>query len=295
MKKITTLFLAMFAFAGFANNGDELTPEEQAYLAKLDSVNSTFTYYTGSVDLQNKLAVLDLPEGFTYLKGDEGEYVLETIWGNPHSEIIGLMFPEGTSAISNEFKYAVEITYTEDGYVDDEDAKKLDYDDLLKEMQNDAIENNKFRVEEGYPAIELVGWATPPFYDEENKKLHWAKELKFEGYDTNTLNYNVRVLGRKGYLNLNVIANMSQLDAVNADIEKIIQSVHFSKGYTYKEFNPDIDSIAAYGIGGLIAGKVLAKAGFFVVLLKFWKVIAIAVVGFFGAFKKKIFGSKEEE
>lgn len=296
MKKITALFLMMFAFTVFANNGDELTPEEaQAYLAQLDSINSTFTYHTGNVNLKDKLAVLNLPEGFTYLEGEEGEYVLEKIWGNPHSEIIGLMFPEGNSAISDEFKYAVEITYTEDGYVEDEDAKELDYDDLLKEMQEDAVDGNESRIEQGYPAIELVGWATPPFYDAKNKKLHWAKELKFEGYDTNTLNYNVRVLGRKGYLNLNVIADMSQLEAVNNDIEKIIESVHFSEGYTYKEFNPEIDDIAAYGIGGLIAGKVLAKAGFFVVLLKFWKVIAIAVAGFFGTFKKKIFGSKKEE
>lgn len=293
MKKITTLIVLLFAVPLFANNDKELIPEEQVYLEQLDSINKTFTYRTGSVKLEDKLAVLDLPQGFTYLEGDEGEYVLENIWGNPHSEIIGLMFPEGNSAISDEFKYAVEITYTEDGYVDDEDAKDLDYDDLLKEMQEDAVEGNKSRLENGYPSIELVGWASPPFYDEKNKKLHWAKELKFEGYDTNTLNYNVRVLGRKGYLNLNVIADMSQLDTVNKDIDKIIESVRFSEGYTYKEYDSEVDNLAAYGIGGLIAGKVLAKAGFFVLLLKFWKVIAIAVTGFFAVFKKKIFGSKE--
>ena len=43
---------------------------------------------------------------------------------------------------------------------------------------------------------------------------------------------------------------------------------------TYSEFNPDIDTVAAYGIGGLIAGKVLAKAGVLaaglVLLKKFW-------------------------
>jgi uncharacterized membrane-anchored protein len=40
-----------------------------------------------------------------------------------------------------------------------------------------------------------------------------------------------------------------------------------------------VDEVAAWTVGGLVAGKVMAKAGFFVVLLKFWKVIALAVAG----------------
>ncbi|TYA89160.1 DUF2167 domain-containing protein, partial [Seonamhaeicola marinus] len=62
----------------------------------------------------------------------------------------------------------------------------------------------------------------------------------------------------------------------------------------YSDFNPDIDQVAAYGIGGLIAGKILAKAGFFAVILKFWKFIAIGAVALFSSFRKKIFGNKKE-
>jgi hypothetical protein len=53
--------------------------------------------------------------------------------------------------------------------------------------------------------------------------LYWARELKFGEQPVNTLNYNIRVLGRKGVLVLNFIANMDQqavadtsLDAVRA-------------------------------------------------------------------------------
>jgi uncharacterized membrane-anchored protein len=35
--------------------------------------------------------------------------------------------------------------------------------------------------------------------------------------------------------------------------------------------------VAAWTVGGLVAGKVLAKVGFFAGLLKFWKVIAIGL------------------
>ncbi len=109
------------------------------------------------------------------------------------------------------------------------------------------------------------------------------------------MNYNIRVLGRKGFLVLNAIGDIGVLGKVQEDIDPILASVDFNPGFRYSDFNPDVDEIAAYGIGGLIAGKVLAKAGIFAVLLKFWKIIALAVVGAFSAFRKKIFGTKEEE
>ena len=58
--------------------------------------------------------------------------------------------------------------------------------------------------------------------------------------------------------------------------------------------NTEFNDISLYGIGGLIAVKTLAKAGMFLLLLKFWKVVAIG----FGAILieiKKFFGSKSEE
>ena len=45
----------------------------------------------------------------------------------------------------------------------------------------------------------------------------------------------------------------------------------FRDGARYGDFDASIDEIAAVGIGGLIAGKVLAKAGFLVLALAFLK------------------------
>jgi uncharacterized membrane-anchored protein len=156
-------------------------------------------------------------------------------------------------------------------------------------------EANKQRVALGYSSVQLIGWAASPYYDQENKKLHWAKELSFEGEEENTLNYNIRILGRKGYLMLNIIGNMSVLPQVQTDTNKILASVDFQDGYQYADFNPEMDKVAAYGIGSLIAGKLLAKTGFFVVLLKFWKLIAIGITGFFLVLKRKIFRTKAGE
>ena len=160
-------------------------------------------------------------------------------------------------------------------------------------MQEDTKEQNQYRQEMGYGAIEMIGWASEPFYDATTKKLHWDKELHFDGELENTLNYNIRILGRKGYLNMNAISYMEHLPLVQQNIDEIIASAEFTPGNRYSDFNPDLDEVAAYGVGGLIAGKILAKTGFFALILKFWKFIALGAIGVFGAFRKKLFGSKE--
>jgi hypothetical protein len=49
--------------------------------------------------------------------------------------------------------WVVTIDYSEDGYVKDDDASKINYDDLLKQMQAGVAENNKTRKEKGYPTV----------------------------------------------------------------------------------------------------------------------------------------------
>jgi uncharacterized membrane-anchored protein len=295
MKTTFTLLFAFVLTFTFAQESiNDLTQDEQNLLQqKIDSVNNSFTYEYGKISLQNGIAEIDVPKNYKFLNAEQSSYVLSDLWGNPPSEVLGLLFPKDINPLSDNFTYAVEVTFSKEGFIKDDDAKDLDYDDLLEEMQEGTNADNAERKKLGYPTMDLIGWASKPYYDEAEKKLHWAKELKFEGEEINTLNYNIRVLGREGYLNLNAIGTIEILPEFKNDVNEILSSVHFTEGNKYADFNPEIDTVAAYGIGGLIAGKLLAKAGFFVLILKFWKIIAVAVVGAFSVFKKKIFGSKE--
>jgi len=65
-------------------------------------------------------------------------------------------------------------------------------------------EGSKERVKEGYPPIELIGWAAPPRYDSAAKKLYWAKEIEIRD-SPNTRELQHRLLGRRGVLNLNAV------------------------------------------------------------------------------------------
>ena len=232
---LTSIMLCLsFTITYCQENQDEITKEQEIeYQRVIDSINSSFKYQYGKISLENGIAEIDIPKGYKFLNAEQSKYVLSDLWGNPPSEVLGLLFPEEISPISDDFTYAVEITYSNEGYIDDEDAKDLDYDYLLEEMQDDTNAANPERKKLGYPEIDIVGWASKPFYDDKNKKLHWAKELSFEGEELNTLNYNIRVLGRKGYLNLNAIGTINVLPKFNNDVDEILNSVHFTVGNKY--------------------------------------------------------------
>jgi uncharacterized membrane-anchored protein len=152
------------------------------------------------------------------------------------------------------------------------------------------------REKAGYGAIELIGWAAPPRYDQAAKKLHWAKELKFSGNDENTLNYDIRLLGRGGVLILSAVASISQLPEIENKAPAILAAIDFNAGHRYADFSEASgDKVAKYGIGALVAGGVAAKLGFFkglwVLLLGAKKFVIIGVIAL-GALAKKFFANR---
>jgi uncharacterized membrane-anchored protein len=194
--------------------------------------------------------------------------------------------------------WAVIMSFDEDGYVKDDDAEKIDYDDLLKDMQEGTEADNQERAKEGYPPLHLVGWAEKPRYDKAGNKLFWAKELRFGESEENTLNYNVRALGRRGVLVLNAVSGMGALDKVKVGMQALQPAVEFNEGHRYAEFDPKIDKVAAYGIAGLVAGTLLAKGGMLKVLIAALiagkKFVIIGVVAI-GALLAKFLRGRSEE
>ncbi len=274
---------------------DTLTLSIDSTQIWIDEIEANLNYQHGVIELESGNATISVPEGFGFLDKEQANYVLTDLWGNMEDEtILGLLVPENRG-VMDDHSWLFTVSFEEMGYVEDEDADDIDYDDLLEELQEDTRVSNEQRAELGYQTVELVGWAASPHYDANAKVLHWAKELRFEGDSINTLNYNLRVLGRKGVFVLNAVASMPELEEVESNIDNVLTSVSFKEGHRYADFLPEVDEVAAWTVGGLVAGKVLAKAGFFAIILKFWKIIAVAVASFGGAIWKKIKGNKEEK
>lgn len=183
--------------------------------------------------------------------------------------------------------------------MDDAGAASIDYNKMLEEMQESAAETNAEREKQGFDPVTLIGWAEPPSYDAAAHKLYWAKELAFGQGEEHTLNYNIRVLGRRGVLVLNAVSHMRQLDSIRTEARAILSAVDFNEGHRYSDYLPGTDKAATYGIAGLIAGATAAKAGFFKVLLAGLlaakKAVAVGVLALVALVKKLLGrgGSKE--
>jgi hypothetical protein len=293
--KLTILaFIFLVAMTGFVYA--QTDTNELAQIAKISQLVKNLNYQQGEISLRGGLAKLSVPKEFNYLGPDDAETVLVKLWGNPPSDVkpLGLLMPAGLTPLATNC-WVVTIDYSEDGYVKDGDASKINYDDLLKKMQKGIAENNKARQEHGYPAITLVGWAAPPHYDAASHKLYWAKQLKFEGESHDTLNYSIRMLGRKGVLELNAVAGVDQLAEIDNQTPQILGMVDFQQGNRYADFDPKTDKVAEYGIAALVAGGALAAAaklgllkGLWVFLLAAKKFIVIGVIAAV-AFIKKFF------
>jgi uncharacterized membrane-anchored protein len=249
-------------------------------------------YQTGTIHLKDGLATLNLPESFRFLPPEGARRLLTEAWGNPPQAaagVLGMLVPHDTSPLAEE-GWGIVITFDEDGYVDDKDAASIDYDSLLKDMQKGLQEENERRKKAGFAAMTLVGWAEPPRYDAAAHKLYWAKDLTFDGSDRHTLNYNIRILGRRGVLVLNAVAAMGQITAIREQAGAILTAVEFNEGHRYADYLPGKDKAAAYGVAGLILGATAVKAGLFKALwlgiLAFKKFIVVGLMALIPALKR---------
>jgi uncharacterized membrane-anchored protein len=265
---------------------------------KLQEFEASLHYRHGRIVLGDGLAALTLDTNAGYLDPVESEKVLVDFWGNPPGfETLGMIFPEGQKATTPD-GWAVILSFDEDGYVKDDDAADLDYGDLLKKMKQEVRESNEQRRKEGYGTVELLGWAETPSYDSVQKKMYWAKSLRFDGNLDTTLNYNVRILGRRGVLVLNAVANVSDLSRVRKGMLPLMQAIEFENGHRYADFDPKLDKVATYGIAGLVAGAALMKVGFLKgligILLAAKKLLLIGGVAAV-AFISKLLGKRKEK
>ncbi len=310
-KPIAFALITLFATGTYAQSTDQL-PQTESTASETQSASETensaqnsaekflasLKFQTGKISLPNGIATLDLPTNFRYLSPEDSEKLLVQGWGNPPgNKTLGMIIPTETNPLSDS-GWGVVITYDEDGHVKDEDADKIDYATLLKTMKEESEEANKERVKQGYGAMHLVGWAEPPSYDKTARKLVWAKEYSTDKQGENSLNYNIRVLGRKGVLVLNAVAGMKQISQIKNEMPLILSVTEFTQGNRYADFDSKTDHMAEYGLAALVAGGVAAKMGLFaklgVFLLAFKKFIIIGFVAV-AAFLKNIFSKKSEK
>lgn len=276
------------------------TAEQQAEIRRLQALRDSVQPQNGLITIESAKATLNLGEDFYFLGAADARRVLTEAWGNPPSAVegvLGMVFPTGKDFLDD--SWGAVVTYTDDGYVSDEDAASIDYNQLLTQLRDGEEADNRARVADGYEAVTLTGWAQQPSYDAQRHNLIWAKELAFGDDPQHTLNYDVRVLGKSGVLSMNIVAGMDDLQTVGPDATRLMNTVTFNPGSQYTDYR-DGDRKAAYGVAGLIAGgaalAVAKKVGILGILLlvlkKGWIFILVGLGAAWTWARKQFSGQK---
>jgi uncharacterized membrane-anchored protein len=103
-----------------------------------------------------------------------------------------------------------------------------------------------------------------------------------------SVNWSVRVLGREGVMNIDLVLAPEGLDAALPEFEKVIDSFQYEDGQRYAQFTSG-DKIAEYGLAALVVGggaAIAAKTG---LLSKLLKPLLIGLA-FLAAMGKRIWG-----
>jgi uncharacterized membrane-anchored protein len=294
----------MLCLAGPAFAADpHPTPPPTASAAPDLSWQDKLQRQTGVITLLGSGARLNLGDEYYFLNATDSRKVLVEGWGNPPDAadgVLGMIFPVRFKPLDEKAWGAV-VTYQDVGYVSDKDARKTDYDKLLDDLRKSEDEDNAARQKAGYASVHLVGWAERPTYDAARHVVIWARDLKFGGATTDMLNYDIRVLGRKGVLSLNVVSSLSDLAEVRAAAGKIAGTAAFEQGSTYADYSKGDDKVAEYGVAGLVAAGVGAaaakKLGLLAILVVFLKKGAVFLVAGFASlaawFRKTFLGKKD--
>jgi uncharacterized membrane-anchored protein len=227
-------------------------------------------------------AKVKVPDGFVFAGGNDTRLIMETMQNPTSGRELGFLAPAG------EDWFAV-FEFDEVGYVKDDEKGSLDAEALLNSIKEGTEESNKERVKRGWSTLHVVGWETPPRYDQATHNLEWAVRAESEG--TPIVNYNTRLLGRGGVMEVTLVTDPSTLAQTLPKFKTMLAGFDFSTGQRYAEFRPG-DKMAAYGLTGLIVGggaAVLAKSGAFKWI---WKALVAAAVAV-GGIVKRIFSREK--
>lgn len=268
----------LLAMLAPALSGADTTPSarQQAVHQAATAAQSALVRGPASLPLSDQ-ATLKLPEGFGFVPRKEAFALMRAMGNSPGQSFLGLITPLGAAA-----GWFVTVNYESSGYIKDDDARHWDAQKLLQSLKDGTEAANAERVKMGVPALEVTRWIEPPAYQSASHELVWSAEARHKdgAVADPVVNYNTYLLGREGYLSLNLITSASAVESDKAAAHKLLAAVDFNSGKRYADFNSSTDKVAAYGLAALVAGVAAKKLGLLALLaatvVKFAKVFIVA-------------------
>ena len=293
MKAFHALAALCLAIAALDTPAQPTEAAQSEFGAALQAAHEASVTGPAEVKLSDQ-AMLRLPDSFTYVPPAEAGRLLTAMGNRTGEGLLGMVFSRNLAS-----RWFVVMRFAKSGYIRDDDAKDWKVDELLAGLKAGTEEANKERRSRGISEMEIVGWVEAPKYDAATHRLVWSLESKEKGAPADAergVNYNTYALGRDGYVSMNLVTGLKQIEAEKPIAHTLLASLQYNDGKRYSDFNSATDHVAEYGLAALVGGIAAKKLGLFAVILafilKFAKVIGIAAVAIGAAVVKIIRGRK---
>jgi uncharacterized membrane-anchored protein len=266
MRLLRSLMIAllMSPLAAYGQQADEPVAIEESPTEAEPHPLSQLDWIVGPTDVEvGSFATLAVPEGFMFLHPEETTKFQEFI-ENPTSGRESLIAPD-------DLRWFGLFEFEDIGYVKDDE--EIDAAALLDSIKEGTKAGNEERRRRGWAELHITGWRFEPRYDAATQRLEWA----IDGVSENlpVVNFNTRLLGRKGVTSATLVADPESLDAAVGEFKDVLSGFDYTAGERYADVQEG-DRMAEYGLAALIAGggaAVAAKSG---LLKSLWKVLAAA-------------------
>ena len=261
----------------------------------LDKISWAAGPITGEL---GRTADVGVPANCRFTDADGAKLFLEATQNPSGGNELGVLLCQA----ANDRHWFAVFTFANSGFVRDDEKTSLDQNAVLKQIQRGTEAGNSERRRRGWEEIEVLGWERAPYYDKVTHNLTWATRLKGKDTPESTINHSVRLLGRRGVMHADLVADQEGLAEAVAAFDSVLTNYTYVEGERYAEWR-DGDKVAEYGLTALIAGGAGVAAAKLGLFGKAWKVILglfialkkliiVAVVGAV-AFLKRLFGKKE--
>ena len=226
-------------------------------------------------------AQVKVPDGYVFAGAQDTRSIMEANQNPTTGRELGFVAPDG------ENWFAV-FEFDDVGYVKDDEKSSLDANALLDSIREGTEAGNEERRRRGWSTMTILGWETPPRYNEITHNLEWAVRAQSDGEPV--VNHNTRLLGRGGVMEVTLVVNPELLAETLPKFKTMLEGFQYRQGHKYAEFRAG-DKTAAYGLTGLIVGggtAVLVKTGAFKWIWKGLVAAGLAVA----ALVKKLFSRR---
>ncbi|HEU0124616.1 MAG TPA: DUF2167 domain-containing protein [Bryobacteraceae bacterium] len=275
-------FCSAVLFAQGGKAKQDARKEDGDKASSIDSIQWVKGPATGKLKDQ---ATVEVPKDYVFADDAGTRKFLEITENIPTGREYGMLAPKSLDW------FAI-YEFSDSGYVKDDEKGELDAGALLKSLQDGTERSNEERKRRGWETLQVIGWKQAPRFNDKTKNLEWATEARSSSGGT-SVNHNVRILGRRGYMSVTLVGDNDAYAAQLVSFNGTMQSFQYSSDNVYAAFRSG-DKVAEYGLTALIVGgaaAVATKTGF---LKSFWKLIVMAVLGA-GAFLKRLFTGKKDE